>query len=93
MDLPALHRQVLIFEATWRPSKARGNTRADAVRARFDLSMLEYKKIVAEACDHPDALRVAPAVVRRQQAITRRLVNRPRASRPGTVENEAVRSA
>jgi len=87
MELSELQRQVLIFEATWRPNSEVGRARTAVIRDRFDLSATTYQRVLAEACAHPDAARVAPAVVRRHQATSR---SRPRTSRASRVAPAVV---
>ena len=72
-----LHREVLIFEATWRPNPAaRGARRAEAARERFGFSLAQYLRILKEACAHPEAKRLAPSVVRRIAAQKEQQVRR-----------------
>lgn len=64
MSLTDLQRRILLFEATWRQAPGQP-TRPHEIRSRFHMSYPKYMDELAAACRHPDAKKLAPAVVRR----------------------------
>lgn len=70
-DLTELQREILLFEATWRPGRL---LRRDAIKERFGISPNTYLKLLDEAIEVPAAQRIAPTAVesRRRSRARRR---------------------
>lgn len=62
MSLSERERSILDFERTWWTGPG---PKADAIRARFDLSSTRYYEILGELLESPEALAYDPLVVRR----------------------------
>ncbi|HWA67171.1 MAG TPA: DUF3263 domain-containing protein [Mycobacteriales bacterium] len=67
-DLSRRDVDLLLFEA--HTAGMNSQWKADVVRDLFDLSATSYAQLLLAAARHPQAVKLAPAVVRRLRAIT-----------------------
>ena len=64
--MPALWREVLLFETTYRLTS--GRTKPQQIEERFRFSAFTYRRLLKLALAHPEAAAVAPKAVKNKWA-------------------------